>query len=290
MGRASWQAGSRRDRRGRDAALLFLAFPFGNPNKVSPGILPPPQPRAGGPPRPASSPQAEVGRAGARGRRGPRVGTAAPYPWALLLRMLEQPLRGCWGHPEPGGLGQPGDPHPHGVPPPPRPRGAPVAAAATGFTLPVTPPDSASPSELPPRAAAGPCKARQVSPWCCSGTPTRHPWDVGQAAEGRGGRLAACRWQLSSRRERVSSADITHAASLEQGTPRAVCRDTEPGMGCTRKGAAGFPASGGSSPVPGDVRIPVRVCLKSLPPSLPGEELLPLNWRMLQAPADEPEE
>ncbi|XP_059724497.1 uncharacterized protein LOC132338715 [Haemorhous mexicanus] len=34
-----------------------------------------------------------------------------------------------------------------------------------------------------------------------------------------------------------------------------------------------------------------RVCLKSLPPpSLPGEELLPLNWRMLQAPADEPEE
>lgn len=42
--------------------------------------------------------------------------------------------------------------------------------------------------------------------------------------------------------------------------------------------------------MPGDVRIPVRVCLKSLPPSLPGEELLPLNWRMLQAPADEPEE
>lgn len=28
----------------------------------------------------------------------------------------------------------------------------------------------------------------------------------------------------------------------------------------------------------------------SLPPSLPGEELLLLNWRMLQAPADELEE
>lgn len=101
MGRVSWQAGSRRDRRGRDATLLALAFRFGNHAKVSPSILP----RAGGPPCPAGSLQV--------GQVGLRVGRAAldPRPWQL--GMLEQPPRG-WGHPRWVAWGSPGMPIPTG--------------------------------------------------------------------------------------------------------------------------------------------------------------------------------
>lgn len=69
-----------------------------------------------------------------------------------------------------------------------------------------------------------------------------------------------------------------------------VCWDTETRMGRTRREFRGAQRAGVFS-CSRRCCIPGRVCLKSLPPpSLPGEELLPLNWRMLQAPADEPEE
>lgn len=58
--------------------------------------------------------------------------------------------------------------------------------------------------------------------------------------------------------------------------------------GACKEEAVGYPASRESSSAPGGIRIPGRVCLKSLPLSLAGEELLPRNGRMLQAPADEP--
>lgn len=61
--------------------------------------------------------------------------------------------------------------------------------------------------------------------------------------------------------------------------------------GACEKRATGCPARGGSSPAPGGTRIPGRGCLKSLPPSLPPwRGTSPAELRMLQAPADEPEE
>lgn len=164
--------------------LLFLAFPLGNHNKVSPGVLPPPQARAGGPPRPASPPQAEVGPAGARGLWGPGVGRAALYPPALLLWMLEELPRGCWEHPEWVAWGSPGIPIPAGSP---WPRGAPVAAVATGFAL-----------RSDPRAPLCPlsCRGLLLGPAMRNSAPGPPPGTRG--AQGRrGGQRgpAACPWQ-----------------------------------------------------------------------------------------------
>lgn len=124
----------------------------------------------------------------------------------------------------------------------------------------------------------------------CPAPPTTRPWGTG----GHGAELAGCPCAGCLGREgegegegKGFSAEITHTASPEPGT----CAGTPgPGWG-ERGGSFELPSERGVFSCSRGCCIPGRVCLKSLPPpSLPGEELLPLNWRMLQAPADEPEE
>lgn len=158
------------------------------------------------------------------------------------------------------------------------------------FHPPEHPTGSALPSELP-WAAAGPSNAHRPSPWHCSRTPAGHPRDVGQAARGRGVCLTVC---LSACQQLPRPGG---RGFLSRHHPRSILGTGRTGShalgqrardGACEEGAAGCPASRESSSAPGGIRIPGRVCLKSLPPSLAGEELLPRNGRMLQAPADEP--
>lgn len=211
--------------------LLFLAFPVGNPTKVSPGILPLLQPRAGGPPRPASPPQGEVGPAGARGRRGPRGGQSSPVPPVCAAPGAGTATSRVLGTPRAGGPGQPGDPCPSGVPPA---QGNPCGYGGDKFHPPEHPTGSALPSELP-RADAGPSNACRLSPWRCSGTPTRGTQGRWRGAEAPGCvRLAAL--AASSRREKVSRQGSPRQCPRSQDTPRALCRGTEPGLGHARRG------------------------------------------------------
>lgn len=229
----SWQAGSRRDRRGRDATLLVLAFPFGNHTKVSPSILP----RAGGPPRPASSPQV--------GPAGLRVGRAALYPRTWRLGMLEQPPCECWGRPKRVAWGNPWIPIPTRSP---WPWGSPVAEVVTGFTLLYTPR-----TPLCPRTALGHCWARR----CVPAASTTWLWDPrrapgGRGAGGRAGRLSACWWQPwlpRSGRERVSQqrSPTQHPQNWAH-VPGHRALD-----GASEEGASRRPESQGSSTAPGDV-------------------------------------
>lgn len=150
-----------------------------------------------------------------------------------------------------------------------------MAEVVTGFTLLCT-----------PRAALGCCWAQRCVPALSGhgfGIPSGPFGDPGQPAELAGFRRAG-----------------GNPGYLGPGGRGFLSRDP-PELGtCAGTPSPGWGERGGSFGVPG-VRgvfnrtrrccIPGRVCLKSLPPpSLPGEELLPLNWRMLQAPADEPEE
>lgn len=118
--------------------------------------------------------------------------------------------------------------------------------------------------------------------------PAGHPGDVGQVAELAGSLRAGgspgclCPGGRGASQQR-SPAQHPQNLGTCAGTPR-------PGRG-ERGGSFGLPSERGVFSCSRRCCIPGRVCLKSLPPpSLPGEELLPLNWRMLQAPADEPEE
>lgn len=137
------------------------------------------------------------------------------------------------------------------------------------------------------------CPGLLLGPVVCAGSPhglvlgaspgTRGTWGSGRA----GCVLVAARTAGVREREGFS-AEITHAASI----PRTghTCRDTETRTGRARRELRGTQRARGLQ-LHRRCSIPGRVCFKSLPPpSLPGEELLSLNWRMLQAPADEPEE
>lgn len=265
----SWQAGSRRDRRGRDATLLVLAFPLGNHSKVSPNILP----RARRPPRPATSPQV--------GPAGLRVGRAALNPRTWRLGVLKQHRRRCWGHPRWVAWGNPGIPIPTGSPG----HGdflwlkwwqvLPFCALHEfHFAL-----------ELP--CLLGPVVCVDSPHDMALGPPpgTRGTWGRWQSWPVVSVLVAAL--AASVREGEGFSAEITRTAFPELGT----CASTpRPGWG-ERGGSFGLPSERGVFSCSRRCCIPGRVCLKSLPPpSLPGEELLPLNWRMLQAPADEPEE
>lgn len=138
------------------------------------------------------------------------------------------------------------------------------------------------------------CPGLLLGPAMLSGSPhgiAPGPPPEGHRAGGRGAWLcAAGRPGCLVQEGEGFSAEITRASSPEPGHAASRVPGHQAQAGACEEGAAGCPASGGSSPAPGGIRIPGRVCLKSLPPSLPAEELLPLNWRMLQAPADEPEE
>lgn len=204
----SWQAGSRRDCRGRDATLLVLAFPFGNHSKVSPSILP----RAEGPPRPASSPQV--------GPAGLRVGRAALYPRTWRLGTLEQPPRGCWGHPKLMLW----------------PWGSPVAEVVTGFTLLCTPR-----APFCPRAALGPVVCAGSPHDMALGAPpgTRGTWGRWLRAGGSPGCLGPEGRGFLSRDHPRRILRIGH-----------MCRDTETRMGRTRREIRGAQRARGLQPHP----------------------------------------
>lgn len=186
-----------------------------------------------------SSHQPSAGRGrtgGSPGAVGSWGGQSSPAPLGFAALDARRAVPWVLGTPRVGGPGQPGDPHPRGVPPA---QGSPCGCSGNRFCPPERPTGSASPSELP-WAAAGPSNACQLSPRQCSGTPTGHPGDAGQAAGGRGSWLCAAGSPGCLVQEGEGfSAEMTRAVSPELGTPRAVCRGTKPGMVCARRGLRG---------------------------------------------------